>query len=144
VTRSAPPSASGFAVGDAFEGELVFYPSAVPLRALLVRQTTGAQPGGTFAMPEAGLEAAYRLYEAALAARPWLDDYPLAFCGAEVRRSAGRVYVCGEGLALPLAEAQEAAAWPLLRAGGIAAAGLWDGVSFTLCWAETALGWWVA
>ena len=134
----------GFAVGDAFAAELVFYTSSVPLRAVLVRQTTGAQPDGVFEVPQAGLEAAYAGYEAALAVKPWLDDYPLAFRGARVRRAGERLLLCGDGLALPLAAAQEAGAWALLHAGEIAGAGLWDGIAFTLGWAETGQGRWIA
>jgi hypothetical protein len=137
-------AAGGFAVGDAFDAELVFYPSPVPLRALLVRQTSGAQPGGTLDLPDAGLGAALDGYETALAGRPWLDDYPLAFRGAQVRRSGEGTYVCGGGLALPLAEAQDGAAWALLRAGEIDGAGLWDGIRFELCWADSPLGRWTA
>ena len=137
-------AAGGFAVGDAFEAELVYYPSPAPLRALLVRQTSGAQPNGEIDLPQIGLEAAYAGYEAALAAKPWLDDYPLAFRGAQVRRSGERLLVCDGGLALPLAAAQEATGWALLHAGEIAGAGLWDGLAFTLCWAETGQGRWLA
>ena len=137
-------AAGGFTVGDHFEAELVFYPSPAPLRALLAHQASGAQPDGVFDMPEGDLETAYAGYEAALAARPWLDDYPLAFRGARARRSGERTYICGGGLALPLAEAQDAAVWALLRAGEMACAGLWDGVRFELNWADTALGRWTA
>jgi len=136
--------AGGFAVGDTFEAELVFYPSPAPLRALLVRQTTGAELGGVLDLPSSDVAAAYDAYGAALAARPWLDDYPLAFQGAQVRRSGERTYVCGGDLALPLAPGQEAAAWALLRAGEVGGVGLWDGIRFELCWAETALGRWTA
>ncbi len=79
-----------------------------------------------------------------MAARPWLDDYPLAFRGVQVRRSGERLMVCGGGLALPLAVVQEAGGWALLHTGEIAGAGLWDGITFTLCWAETGQGRWIA
>lgn len=137
-------AASGYTVGDVFEAELVFYPSPVPLRALLVAQTTGTQPGGPMDLPANDLDTAYAAYEAALAARPWLGDCPLAFRAAEIRRSGERAYICAGSLALPLPAAQEAAVWSLLRAGPIDGLGLWDGMAFDLRWAETSLGRWTA
>jgi hypothetical protein len=144
VPVTTGPAVSGYATGDTFDAELVFYPSPVPLRALLVTQTTGTKPGGSVTIPEVTLETAYASYEAALIARPWLDELPLTFQGAQVRRSGERVYVCGNTLALPLAAAQEASTWPLLQTGAIKAMGLWDGKTFDLRCAETEQGWWTA
>ncbi|ADU12417.1 SWIM zinc finger family protein [Asticcacaulis excentricus] len=137
-------TASGYTVGDGFDAELVFYPSPVPLRALVVTQTSPAQPGGIIDLANGDLETAYAAYEAALSIRPWLAEYPFAFEGAEVRRAGECLYLCGGDLALPLAAAQEASAWPLLRTGPFRGLGLWDGMTFDLRWAETSLGRWTA
>ena len=135
---------SGYSVGDRFEAELVYYPSPAPLRALLVRQITGAQPGETIALPAQDLETAYGHYEDALAQKPWLGDYPLAFTGARLRRSGQNLYLCGATLSLPVVPTQVTAAWPLLRADILDGIGLWDGDTVTLAWAETVMGRWTA
>ncbi len=138
-------AASGYSVGDAFDAELVFYPSPVPLRALLAQQTSGAQADdGALGIVLTDLETAFAAYEGALAQKPWLDDYPLAFSGASVRRAGDRLYLTGGSLCLPLAQAQGSVAWPLLRQGEMAGIGLWNGSVLTLCWADTGLGRWVA
>lgn len=137
-------AAGGYAVADTFDAELAFYPSPAPLRALLVSQTSGTQPGGAIDLPTHDLQTAYAVYEDALAVRPWLGDYPLAFLSAEIRRSGETLMVCSGGIALPLFAAQEAVAWPLLRAGAFDGMGLWDGRTLDLRWAETSLGRWTA
>jgi hypothetical protein len=144
---------SGYSVGDRFEAELAFYPSALPMRAQIVRSLTGAQAsdaplelgalnGG------AGLDAAYKAFEAALTSQPWLGVWPLGVQGARVRRSGAQLYLCGaeetsSPLALPLNPAQFGLASPLLGLDKLDAVGLWDGYRFNLCWAQTALGRWV-
>src|SRR5262249_55632184 len=42
VPVSTGAATSGYAAGDRFDAELVFYPSPVPLRALIARQVSGA------------------------------------------------------------------------------------------------------
>ncbi len=137
-------SASGYSVGDALEAELAFYPSPVPLRALLVRQMSGAASAGPIDLPDNSLDAAYARYETALADKPWLGDYPLAFRETRLRRSGDRLYLCDGALCLPLDRSQADFAWPLLTLDSLEGIGLWDGSDFTLCWAQTSLGRWTA
>lgn len=138
-------SSSGYSVGDAFDAELVFYPSSAPLRALIVRQITGADASDApLALPGHDLAAAYGLYEEALIERPWLGDFPLMFRGARLRRSGENVYLNDGAISLPVVRSQSAASWPLLQFEAIDGAGLWDGNEVTLCWSETALGRWTA
>jgi hypothetical protein len=134
----------GFAAGDRFDAELVYYPSPVPLRALMAVQSGGAAPGATLDLAPQGLDAAMDGYEAALALKPWLGDYPLAFRSARLRRSGERLYLSGDGVVLPLGVGQSIDAWPLLRLDAFDGIGLWDGRAFTLCWADTAMGRWLA
>lgn len=134
----------GFAAGDRFDAELVYYPSSVPLRALLAVQSGGSAPGAILDLPDQNLDVALAAYEAALALKPWLGDYPLAFRGARLRRSGERLYLSGASVILPLGMAQAADAWPLLRLETFDGVGLWDGRTFTLCWADTAMGRWMA
>src|SRR3569623_1051971 len=44
VPVSTGAASGGFSIGDRFEAELVFYPSPVPLRAIIARQVTGSEP----------------------------------------------------------------------------------------------------
>ncbi len=137
-------AASGYTPGGMFDAELAFYPSPVPARALLVRQTTSTQPISRIEIPDQRLEAAYSAYESAMAARPWLGDYPLAFRGARIRRTNERTWLHDGGLSLPLPPEQETDAWPLLREDRLDGLGLWNGNLFELCWADTAQGRWTA
>jgi len=146
VPVAGGPTSSGYAIGDRFTADLAFYPSPVPLRAMIVQQQSGAiaEPK-PLALSAHRLEAAFAGYHAALAARPWLETFPLAFAGARVRRSGEALYLCDDGgtLALPLDGGQQALATPLLDLPAFSGIGLWDGRSLTLSWAETVLGRWV-
>jgi hypothetical protein len=142
-------SAGGYCVGDRLEAELVFYPSAVPLRALLVSSTGGTSGADSeLDLPEERLDVAYTRYEEALREQPWLGTWPLSFRTARVRRSGKSLFLCDAGtptgstgfLLLP---SQWEAAAPLARLGRLDGIGLWDGHYFTLCWAQTELGRWV-
>jgi hypothetical protein len=138
-------SASGYLTGDAFEAELVFYASPAPLRALV-----GAQTSPTAAsrrappLPEQSLAASYDGYLESLAARPWLGEWPLAFRGAELRRSGAEAYLVDNqtSASLPIAAEQAGAVWALAKAGGFDGVGVWNGRSFRLAQAETRLGRW--
>ncbi|MBW8733648.1 MAG: hypothetical protein JF571_04950 [Asticcacaulis sp.] len=134
----------GFAAGDQFDAEVVYYPSSAPLRAVLATQTAGTTAGGALDLPDQDLDAALAGYEDALALKPWLGDYPLAFKGARLRRSGDRFYICGDGVVLPVNATQAADVWPLLRLASVDGIGLWDGRAFTVCWAETEMGRWLA
>jgi len=145
VPVSTGAASSGYSVGDAFEAELVFYPSSAPLRALIARQITGTNASDTpLALPEHNLAGAYALYEDALIEKPWLGEYPVMFRGARLRRSGESVHLNDSEISLPVAKSQSAATWPLLQFEAIDGAGLWDGHELTLCWSETALGRWTA
>jgi hypothetical protein len=66
-------------VGALLDAELVFYPSAAPLRALLKGEhQTVALPGGGFPLETAPPAVARAAYAAALACQPWLEVFPLA------------------------------------------------------------------
>jgi hypothetical protein len=142
-------ASGGYSVGDRLEAELVFYPSARPLRAQIVRSLTGAQTcDAPLHLPDLSLDAAYRNYEEALREQPWLGVWPFSVRGAKVRRQGTQLFLCGSvqnavPLALPLQPAQSSLAAPLLQLEQLDAVGLWDGYRFNLCWAQTELGRWV-
>lgn len=138
-------ASSGYSVGDRFEAELAFYPSPSPLRALIVRQLSGAVADGAVLDVAAGdLSTAYGVYERALAARPWLGVWPLSFSAARVRRHGETLYLCDGDLALPLVAELATVALPLLQVAPFGGVGLWDGRALNLCWADTVLGRWAA
>jgi len=141
-------ASGGYSVGDRVEAELIFYPSAVPLRAQIVQLFSGAAASDAFLeLPEQSLHEAYRSYEQALLQQPWLGAFPLVMRGVRVRRHGAQLFLCDSGetapLALPLLPAQFSLASPLSGLTKMDAIGLWDGYCLTLCWAQTALGHWV-
>jgi hypothetical protein len=110
-------------VGAGTDAELVFYPGAAPLRALvLARHDTapaGAPAGGT----AAGLLAGYA---AALAQDPWLDTWP-AVLHATPARSPVPCLSDADGDALPL-HPGAGDCWPLFALSGgspLTVAGEW-------------------
>ena len=134
--------------GEILLAELVFYPSATPLRAHIANREPVpfdplAEPPPWPRFP-AGLGPALDGYDAVLALQPWLDAWPLAASEVHLVRAGdgGLLVTGGDGVALPLKPAQSEAALPLLGLGPIAVAGLWDGKLFTLFAAQTPLGLW--
>ncbi len=71
---------SSFAVGAEFQGKLCFYPSARPLRAIVVerREDTAAKqmPGGVASIDDALLEHAQAVGE-----QPWIEAWPVRLDG---------------------------------------------------------------
>ena len=135
---------AGYSVGDRFTAELVFYPSARPLRAQIASGQSGAQASAEpLLSPGHGLAEAYADYERAMAEQPWIGTFPLHFRAGLVRRSGAQLFVAGSGgVALPLQPAQATHVRPLLQVEPFDGIGLWDGYYFTLCWAQTELGRW--
>ncbi len=72
VPVSVGPSASPFTAGEILKGEVVFYPSAAPLRGQLATREAASTDLAWPALPW-GLDAALRAYETALACQPWLE-----------------------------------------------------------------------
>ncbi|HSU19790.1 MAG TPA: hypothetical protein VLI45_08625, partial [Acidobacteriaceae bacterium] len=146
VPVASGPAASGYSVGDRITAELVFYPSALPLRAQIVRVSGDTRHANQdLAFPTSTLTETFGHYEQALAQLPWLTAWPLTFHSAEVRRAGESLFLAevDDGLALRLVDSQSTTALPLARVGPIEGFGIWDGYRFTLCWAQTSLGRWV-
>jgi hypothetical protein len=73
--HASQPLDVSWVTGSAVEAELVFFPSAVPLRALVKeRFETTAEAPKTFAT----IAIATENYAAAFAANPWLERFPFA------------------------------------------------------------------
>ncbi|CAN7584066.1 SWIM zinc finger family protein [Massilia sp. LjRoot122] len=116
--------------GTQFDGELCFYPGALPLRAL-VRQQSPTSP--LVDAPASRLDLASLLdrYADALACQPFLDSWP-AILADVVPDVAGRVLRSPEGKAIPLDPAFRYHLHLAALSGGHALAlmGEWDGQGF--------------
>jgi hypothetical protein len=116
------------APGMAMDASLAFHPSATPLRAL-VAETGGLEPApGAFGSGGAG--DALRSVAAAVAANPWLEEWPVALRSAVPDgRDEGPWSVVAPDGALPLGGSR-GARWRLLAVSGgrpVSLFGLWDG-----------------
>ena len=148
VPVAGGPTRAAYQPGEKLGAALVYYPSARPLRALIREVTVPAQEcSADIHLSDQSLAAAMAEYEDALCAVPWLNVWPMNFHAARLRRNGESLFLCssnGEGIVFPLAAAQTAAATPLLALEDFDGFGLWDGYLFRLCFAQTALGRWVA
>ncbi|UWZ86836.1 SWIM zinc finger family protein [Occallatibacter riparius] len=137
---------SPYLLGERLGATFVFYRSPAPLRAVIATIRSPAQESSdAVEFPDQGLAEALRGYHRALAAKPWIGAWPIAFRRARVRRSGEQLFVCaGDGPVLPVAGSQFSSALPLVALQSMDAAGLWDGTQFQILVAETALGRWAA
>jgi hypothetical protein len=126
------PLEPGPTPGSRFDAELVFYPGAHPLRALLRERTGAPEPVAELPGPDS-LDAALGEWSAALCRNPWTERLGLALRGVTPVRHGDRwVLRDSAGATLPLAAAADDAAWILLAAGGgrpVQVAAEWDGVA---------------
>lgn len=124
------------AQGAEFDGELAFYPSGLPLRALV----KAAGPPRSIARelgdaPDATVEESLRGYAAAIAANPWIPRWPLLIRDVRaLQHGPGWALVDADGAALPLRPAFQAGLqlWRLLSESGgrpVTLLAEWDGHS---------------
>jgi hypothetical protein len=115
--------------GTALPAELVFFPGAYPLRAIVrsrgpVEEMPGEMPG------PGGIVEATQGYAAALACYPWLERFPLLLNGATPFAQAGEWLVAdGQGRWLPLSRSF-LHPWTLLAMSGgrpLGIFGEWNG-----------------
>lgn len=121
-----------FRVGSQFSSELVYYPSAVPMRAMLIGER-GEPTEPAMSLPRAAsLTDALCEYAGTLARQPWLETWPMRVGGLVpiVSGEAGRLALRDDsGRELPTVE-RLAGAWHLLAVSGGAPLeifGEWDG-----------------
>ena len=111
------------AVGSEVDGDLIFYPAAVPLRATVLA-TYGAAGGG---VPGPGTVARLLAdYATALGADPWLDSWP-AVLAATPARAPVPCLASANGQAVPL-HPGAGDCWPLFAMSGgnaLTVAGEW-------------------
>jgi hypothetical protein len=105
-------------VGTSFRADLAFYPSACPLRALLVNPPEFAHPLREPFPALRDFDAALAAHAEALAANPWLLAYPLAIENViPLRRNGTWRLRDVQGAELPLKMADRDA-WELLAISG--------------------------
>ena len=143
VPVSAGAVGRTYSPGDSLEAELVFYPSAAPLRAIIAEQVGSVSGESAWRAPPDNVTAALERYESNLGARPWLGVWPIAVHGAVVgKQSDGLILTDSNGDTLPIKPKQDDVLLPLVGVPGIDAFGLWDGRRLDLMFAETPLGSW--
>jgi hypothetical protein len=125
--------------GTLLDAELVFFPGAYPLRALVKRRQ--GPPSPLDRLPGDSIGAGTAAYGAALARSPWIERFPLALEGVTPLRDGERWLVRdADGLALPVAR-RFVRGWRLLALSGgrpLALFGEWDGDALMplSAWAE--------
>ena len=119
-------------VGSEFDGELVFYPSASPLRALIKEQGT-LRPMADEDSPPMVFAEVIEDYARAIAAQPFLEFYPMMLSNVRLQLDAERWLLIMPGSqALPLPENFKYG-WQLHAVSGgqaMCLVGEWDGYCF--------------
>lgn len=122
------PLKSTLVCGTQFDGEIVFYPSAVPLRGMLKSrhgETGELHPPDGFMSTLGALEA----YGTALSANPWIGCFPMVLSSVRIVRKGGMLLVDQENRTLPLAP-RTGRGWQMLALSGgqpVGIFGEWDG-----------------
>jgi hypothetical protein len=137
-SAGAEPLDVSLPTGSAFRGELVFYPSSQPQRALIKSRESVAmtQPTGT------SLSDAHRQYRQALSRCPWMQRHAMIISGAIPIHYDGTFWLRDDtGRGLPLRGTPQSL-WKLVAiAGGtpLAIFGEWDGDGLRplTVWAES-------
>ncbi len=144
IPVSAGAVGKSYAVGENFEAELVFYPSAVPLRALICTQTSALNVDPVPWIPPHDLTAAIEAFERSMARRPWLDMAPFGVSDAVVRTHGEAFWLTDPagkaGVRLKGGEFER----PLAETTIDAAFGLFDGRELRLKFPATPIGTWIA
>ncbi len=143
VPVSGGPAMPPFTTGEILAGEVVFYPSAAPLRGQLATRAP-AGSGIIWPMLPDSLPAAMTLFETKLAHQPWLELWPLGASGLAVEQLAGGRLglVDASGFVLPIDRAQTGMLTTMLGLAPISALFTWDGWFATVLAADTPIGRW--
>lgn len=134
---NAQPLDSMLVPGTTFEGDLVFFASGAPLRALVrSRNQVVAAEGCAFSPEVSTLEANLHRFAAALAQNPWLARWPFVLSDAMAMRM-GDGWMLAQGKeSIPLSASFEGSMqlWRLLASTGARPATIvaeWDGTHAT-------------
>jgi hypothetical protein len=140
------PFEHSFLLGTCLEAELVFYPSAYPLRALIKTRQEAAlltkHPPG-----QSEIRVAIATYSTAFATCPWLEQFPLLLQTVVPIRDGDRWLIQdAQGMVLPVSTRVDSKqGWQLLALSGgypVTLFGEWDGTHLLplTVWAEEAYG----
>jgi hypothetical protein len=173
-TPVAAGSAALFRPGESFAAELVYYPSAWPLRALVGRREAEPEAPDLEARAPDELTAALRepapgIAEAACrvasarASHPWLDPVPVCIAGVRVARHRERFVLVDDPARDTREDTREDtrgdpgadrrmlpllepddACWALAASGSVTTAGLWGDGRLRLLAAQSPWGSWFA
>lgn len=129
--------------GETIAGEVVFYPSAAPLRGLLAERKPSAE-AAAWPRGHAGLGPALDDYARRLGALPWLDAWPLLADGLAVRSAGDNVLVLADsdGHSVPIERAQGRALMPMIGLDDLSALFVWNGRQAHVLAIDTRLGRW--
>jgi hypothetical protein len=132
---------SPFLPGEKFSAELVFYPSAAPLRAILAER--GDVPSAA-SVAAASLDAALDGFDDLRGAQPWLRQWPMTVSGVTCRSyGADGLWLVNGKAGVPITPRQQDEGRVLTGVSLLSVTGLWDGRFFMPVMADTALGRWV-
>lgn len=131
-----------FEPGESIEGEIVFYPSAAPLRGLLVTRKTVDAPV-RWPKGHERLAAALEEFAVRLGALPWLDAWPLLAAGVAIHTAgAGLVLADAQGGMLPIERSQAEALMPMIGLESVSPLFTWDGRVARILAMDTPVGRW--
>lgn len=135
----------GFAYtpGECIDGEIVFYPSAAPVRGLMATRAP-AKSDADWPAADDVASAGLASFRAALARLPWLDQWPVMLSDAAVRTVGADMLVltAADGRVLPVERGQSEALLPLIGLEGLSALCLYDGRTAHVLACDTTLGRW--
>lgn len=142
VPVSTGASNASYNVSESFVGELIFYPSAVPLRAVIVSRSAVDLP--TAKLPAVVLCNALGAYDDLRTALPWLKQWPMTLKNLTCKRFDKQgIWLMDEGAAIPVSPKLTDAVIALSGTELHTVTGLWDGRFFTPSMAETSIGRWI-
>lgn len=122
------PLDASLVTGTKFDAELTFYPGAFALRALIKERYSEVEPA-EYSVGYETISAAIAAYASALAAHPWLEEFPMPLSAVTpIRRNEAWILRDGEGRILPVHPNYDA--WMMLAMSGghpLAVFGEWDG-----------------
>lgn len=145
VGKAVPP----FVQGEMFQGEVVYYPSAVPLRAVINERQAIEQEINPvdidWAKQGQSLVDALDRFRDQVSIQPWVNRFPLLIGGVQVVRSKdGEFWVADDRRehGVPLSNRDVHGLVPLTAVGTVDCIGLWDGKYFEALAMKSEWGCW--
>ena len=141
---SGLPFATALQPGACYQGEVVFYPGRLPLRAAPVGLAYLGQLPANSVIAGQRIDQLLDSYATALACQPWLRQWPATLAGVVLVPLPDGGWLLrhpAEAAALPLQFASEDAPWQVLAESGgepIRLFGEWDGQTLRVLSAEAA------